>query len=50
MKKTYEKAEIEIFVFKNKDVVTASAAVPADNDNSYLNHSSLLTFNDFFES
>ena len=50
MKKPYEKAEIEIFVFKNKDVITASAVSPVDNDNSYANFSSLFNFNDFFES
>lgn len=47
MKKTYEKFEMEIFLFEKKDVVTASAK-PVDNDNSYINVSAL--FNDFFAS
>lgn len=50
MKKTYEKAEIEIFMFADKDVLTASVATSKDNDNSYVNYSSLFTFNDFFGS
>ncbi len=48
MKKTYEKFEMEIFLFKKKDVVTASSAEPRDIDNSYVNFTAL--FNDFFTS
>lgn len=50
MKKTYEKAEIEIIVFEKKDVLTASAGDPTDNDNAYVDFSSLFSFNDFFVS
>ncbi len=48
MKKPYEKFEMEIFLFKKKDVVTASSAEPRDIDNSYVNFTAL--FNDFFTS
>lgn len=50
MKKAYEKAEIEIFVFGDKDVLTASSVKPTDNDNAYVDYSSLFSFNDFFSS
>ena len=46
MKKPYEKFEMEIFLFKKKDVVTS--AEPRDIDNSYVNFTAL--FNDFFTS
>ena len=48
MKKPYEKLEMEIFLFKKEDVVTASSAESRDIDNSYVNFTDL--FNDFFTS
>ena len=48
MKKTYEKAEIEIFMFKKEDAIVASAVLPVDHDNAYVDYSNLL--NDFFAS
>ena len=47
MKKSYEKAEIEIFMFKKEDAIVASGVVlPVDHDNAYVDYSNL--FNDFF--
>ena len=46
MKKTYEKFEMEIFLFEKKDVLVASAVLPVDHDNAYIDYSVLL--DDFF--
>ncbi len=45
MKKTYEKVEMEIFLFKKEDAVVASAILPVnhEHDNGYVD------FNSFFE-
>ena len=45
MKKTYNKLEIEVVLFENKDVLTASGGTePKDKDTIYFN------FGDFFGS
>ena len=50
MKKSYEKAQIEIFMFEKKDVLPASAGSTSDHDNAYVDFSSLFSFNDFYAS
>ncbi len=47
MKKTYEKASIEIIRFQENEVITASKS---DNDNTYSLFSTLFRFDDFFKS
>ena len=50
MKKTYEKFEMEVFVFDKEDVLVASGILPvkSEHDNAYVDYSTL--FDDFFMS
>ena len=42
MKKTYESIKMEIFLFEKKDVLVASAILPVDHDNAYIDYSTVL--------
>ena len=48
MKKTYEKFEMEVYLFDKKDTIVASAVLPVEHDNAYVDYSEL--FGDFFTS
>lgn len=47
MKKVYETAQIDIFMFEKKDAIVASAILPVDHDNIFVEISQLV--DSFFE-
>ena len=42
MKKVYETAQIDIFMFDKKDAIVASAILPVDHDNVYIEINQLV--------